>query len=93
MSTLDYEPCYKVGVPISVRVLKSTPRIGGTYLGAFTWVYKSNYQGGFTIHSAANISLANQQSILEIQPVDIPHTLCASVGHSTRFPLKICRKS
>jgi hypothetical protein len=30
---------------------------------------------------------------LEIQPVDIPRTLCASVGYSTRFPLKICRKS
>jgi hypothetical protein len=30
---------------------------------------------------------------VEIQPVDIPRTLCASVGHSTRFPLKICRKS
>jgi hypothetical protein len=29
---------------------------------------------------------------LEIQPVDIPGTLCASVGHSTRFPLKICKK-
>jgi hypothetical protein len=30
---------------------------------------------------------------LEILPVDIPRTLCASAGHSTRFPLKICRKS
>jgi hypothetical protein len=34
-----------------------------------------------------------QRSVLEIQPVDITRTLCASVGHSTRFPLKICRKS
>jgi hypothetical protein len=48
----------KVGVPISVRILKSTPRVGGTYLGAFTWVYKSTYQGVFTVHSVANISLA-----------------------------------
>jgi len=48
----------KVGVPISAQVLKSTPRVGGTYLGAFTWVYKSTYQGAFTVHSAANISLA-----------------------------------
>jgi hypothetical protein len=30
-----------------------------------------------------------QRSVLEIQPMDIPCTLCASVGHSTRFPLKI----
>ena len=29
---------------------------------------------------------------LEIQPVDISGTLCVSVGHSTRFPLKIYRK-
>ena len=45
----------KVGVPIfSARVPKSTPRIGGTYLDVFTWVYKSTYQGAFTVHSAAN---------------------------------------
>jgi hypothetical protein len=47
---------HKVGVPISARVLKSTPRVGGTYLGVFTWVYKSTNQGVFTVHSAANIS-------------------------------------
>jgi hypothetical protein len=35
---------HKVGVPISARVLKWTPRVGGTYLGVFT------------VHSAANIS-------------------------------------
>jgi hypothetical protein len=29
--------------------------VEGTYVGAFTWVYKSTYQGVFTIHSAAII--------------------------------------
>ena len=47
----------KVAVSISVRVLKSTPRVESTYLGAFSWVYKSTYQGAFTVHSAANISV------------------------------------
>ena len=31
------------------------PRVGGTYLDAFTWVYISTYQGAFTIHNVANI--------------------------------------
>jgi hypothetical protein len=48
----------KVGVPISARVLKLTPRVIGTYLGALTWVYKITYQGAFTVHNTANISLA-----------------------------------
>ena len=48
----------QIGVPISVRVLKSTPRVGSTYMGAFTWVYKSTYQGAFTIRIATSISLA-----------------------------------
>ena len=38
--------CAKVGVPISVRVLKLTPRVRSTYLGAFT------------VHSTAIMSLA-----------------------------------
>ena len=47
----------KVGVPISARVLKSTPRVGGTYLSVFTWVYKSTYQVVFIVHNAASIIL------------------------------------
>ena len=30
---------------------------------------------------------------LKIQPAEIPRTLCVSDGYSTRFPLKICKKS
>jgi hypothetical protein len=44
----------KGGVPVSAWVLKLTPRVGSTYLGAFTWVYKSTYQGVFTVHNVAN---------------------------------------
>jgi hypothetical protein len=30
------------------------PRVGGTYVGAFTWVYKNTYQGAFTVHRVAS---------------------------------------
>ena len=46
---------YKVEGHIPTRVWMPPPRVRGTYLGAFTWVYKSTYQGAFTVHSAANI--------------------------------------
>jgi hypothetical protein len=45
----------KVAGHIPARVRMPPPRVGGTYVGALTWVYKSTYQGVFTVHSAATI--------------------------------------
>ena len=45
----------KVEGHIPARVWMPPPRVGGTYLGAFTWVYESTYQGAFTVHNAVNI--------------------------------------
>jgi hypothetical protein len=41
----------------------------------------------FTTLSAVGFRLFTTED-LEIQPMDIPITLFASVGHSTRFPFK-----
>jgi hypothetical protein len=40
---------HKVAGHIPARVRMPPPRVGGT------WVYKSTYQGAFTIHNVANI--------------------------------------
>jgi hypothetical protein len=45
----------KVAGHIPARVRMLPPRVGGTLIGAFTWVYKSAYQGAFTVHNAAII--------------------------------------
>jgi hypothetical protein len=72
-------------IPARVRMLP--PRVGGTYQGAFTVGLQKHLSRCFYRSQRC------QRSVLEIQPVYIPHTLCASVGHSTRYSLKICRKS
>ena len=46
---------YKVEGHIPARVWMPPPRVGGTYLGAFTWVYKNTYQGAFVVHRATII--------------------------------------
>jgi hypothetical protein len=45
----------KVEGHIPAQVWMPPPRVGGTYPGVFTWVYKNTYQGVFTVHNAANI--------------------------------------
>jgi hypothetical protein len=45
----------KVEGHIPARVWMTTLRVGGTYAGVFTWVYKSTYEGSFTVNSVANI--------------------------------------
>ena len=46
---------HKVEGHIPARVWMLPPRVGSTYLGAFTWVYKSTYQGALIVRNAAII--------------------------------------